>query len=539
MRVPNCDEESQGTYDSNSHQNDNNPGLIIIGKSSKAKISNISSSLQKIESSENSTMSSERPNTVANIPSSAKLANIQNFYLRSVHDEPAFILNVKRSRSKSELCPSSGSICILQLDEISQNNDSHTEDDTNYIKESGPVPEPLTLWFALKIIFRLFTRIGDLGTDIWVLYTAYVTEGQEDFFVWLLCFQFLPILLLLIHRWMSTETTWSFVRTILLDILHISQLKELVRSLVLGVYTDEFFVIHSTEALLTGFPEAVLQYLAVLRLEDQGAGWTQTKIVLLVSTFFSAISVGNSMYGFEAQIHDIQGMDKSECYMFLDTLLLMSYFALDMIINLYIVALGIHFYFPWGCLILTWRYFYRSILNFAVYYDRGAIWRQPQSKKEVDSEHTSQSCGAMLVFGFLAAGPIQFLTDLPFNHDLAFRGGKWLFALHFGAVVDFAAILAVAYMDDGIMNLYWLIACIVMQVLKGILDLTIYVPMLLAENTAAILEIVEDNVHRRLSRLANAGNSKPARLRASSLPPIRAFTGFKQVTDLSGKINIV
>jgi len=535
MLVPNCDEESLETYDSNYHQSENNPGLIVMVKSSKANISHISSSLQKIESSESSPMSSERPDTFAN--NSAKLANIHTYYLRNVNDEPQFISNVTRSRSKSELYPASGSICILQLDETSQNNDSCTKDDTDYIKESGPVPEPRTLWFALKIIFRLFTRIGDLGTDIWVLYTAYVTEGQEDFFVWLLCFQFLPIPLLLIHRWTSTETTWSFVRTILLDILHISQLKELVRSVILGAYTDEFFVIHSTEALLTGFPEAVLQYLAVLRLEDQGTGWTQTKIVLLVSTFFSAISVGNSMYGFEAQIYDIQDMDKSEWDKFLDTLLLMIYFALDMIINLYIVALGIHFYIPWGCLILTWRYVYRSILNFAVYYDRGAIWRQPQPEKEVNTDHTSHSCAAMLVFGFLAAGPIQFLTDLPFNHDIAFRGGKWLFVLHSGAVVDFTAILAVGYMDDGIINLYWLIACLVMQVLKGILDLTIYVPMLLAENTPAILEMVENNVHRRLSRLANAGISKPLRRRANSLPPIRAFTGFKEVTDLSGKIN--
>jgi len=544
MRVPNYDEESHKTFDSNNHEKDNNPGLIIIGKSSKAKLSNISSSLQKIESSKSITMSSERPDTVANIPTVAKLAHIQSLYLRNVIDDPEFISNFTRSRcrsnrSNSELCLSSGSICILQLDEIIQNNDSHTEDDTDYIEESGQVPEPLTLKFALKLIFRLFTRIGDLGTDIWVLHIAYVTEGQEEFFVWLLCFQFLPIPLLLIQRWMSIETTWSFLSTILLDILHISQLKELYRSLMLGVFTDDFFIIHSTEALLTGFPEAVLQWLAVLGLEDQGVGWTQTKIMLLVSTLFSAISVGNSMNGFEAQIHDIQGVDKSACSNFLSTLLLMIYFALDVLINLYIIALGIHFYIPWGCVVLTWRYFYRSTLNFAVYYNRGSIWRQPQPKKEVDSEETSHSCAAMLIFGFLAAGPIQFLTDLPFNHDLAFRGGKWLFALHFGAVVDFAAILAIVYMDDGIINLYWLIACLVMQVSKGILDLTIYVPMLLAENTAAILEIVEDNVHRRLSRLAKAGNSKPVLQRANSLPSIRSSTGIKKVTDHSGKVNVV
>jgi len=152
---------------------------------------------------------------------------------------------------------------------------------------------------------------------------------------------------------MSNDTAWSFLRTILMDILHLSQLKELFRSLMFGVYTDDFFVIHSTEALLTGFPEAVLQYLAVLRLESQGSGWTERKIILLVSTFFSAISVGNSMYGFEAQIYDIQDLDKSVCYQYVDTWLLMLYFSLDIVINLFIVALCIHFYISWGCLILT------------------------------------------------------------------------------------------------------------------------------------------------------------------------------------------
>jgi len=171
------------------------------------------------------------------------------------------------------------------------------------------------------------------------------------------------------------------------------------------------------------------------------------------------------------------------------------------------------------------------MLNFAVYYDRGAIYRKKQSTEEVKAEEASTSCAAMLAFGFLLAGPIQLLTDLPFNHDIAFKGGKWLFALHFGAIIDFAAVLAVAYIDDGSFNAYWLLSCVLLQVLKGVLDLTIYVPMLLSDDTIDIVDIVEHDVQRRLSRLVQPRNSNLfLRQRSKSLPPIRNFAGFNQVT---------
>jgi len=57
-----------------------------------------------------------------------------------------------------------------------------------------------------------------------------------------------------------------------MDVAHLTQVKELLEFFKLGKYTNEYFVIHPTETLLTAFPEAVLQYLIILRLENDGIG---------------------------------------------------------------------------------------------------------------------------------------------------------------------------------------------------------------------------------------------------------------------------
>lgn len=534
MRTSNFDVEGNESHESSVHKRDNTSGVIIM--------ETISTPINDAHTSESGSTPTNRVfsirlDTVGRPTSAERNMTVKrNFSLRNVEDEPAFSNVLRRSNTDFSLQSKSGlslspNAFRIKLETFDQESKISSEDDADHTEESGPIPQPLTLFFVLRVLTRLVTRIGDMGTDIWVLHTAYVTAGQEDFFLWLLCFQFLPIPLLLIHRLTTNDSVLSFLRALLMDLLHLSQLKELIRSLQLGTYTDAFVMIHSTEALLTGFPEAVLQYLVVLKLEEEGTGWTTNKIILLVSTFFSAISVGNSMYGFESQIHDIQDMknfEKSDCQKYLETSLLNLYFAMDMVMNLFIVALCLHFYIPFGCAILTWRYFYRSMLNFAVYYDRGAIWRNKKDVWEEDKkQEKTHSCSAMLVFAFFAAGPIQLLTDLPFNHDLAFKGGEWLFALHFGAVLDLAAVLSVGYFVDNIVDSYLFLSCVVLQVFKGVIDLTVYVPMLLADNTAEIVGTVEQNIQRRLSRLVQPRtNNDMLRERSHSLPPMRNFTGF-------------
>jgi len=379
--------------------------------------------------------------------------------------------------------------------------------------------QTITIFFLVRIIFGLVTRFGDIGTDIWVLYISYVTEDQKKFFYWLLAFQFLPLPLLLLFRFMSKDTIWTFLGNCFLDATHLSQIRELMRSIKLGSYTDEFFMIHTTEAMLTGFPEAVLQYFVILNLQQEDEeviNWTNETIILLVSTIFSAICVGYSLHGFEMEIYNILDQHKDSCHKFMDTWLLFLYFALDSVVNLLIISLWIYNYTPWGSIFLSWRYFYRSILNFSVYFERGCIYKKTEDEQE---DWAPDSYIAMLLFAFFMAGPMQLLTDLPFNHDLAFSGKWGLFALHFGGILDLAAVLVVGNIVNDNVSDILVICAILMQLIKLIIDYYIYIPMLLSDEVPRILQILEHDVSRRLSRLAlSSSHSRQKRQRSTSLP---------------------
>jgi len=187
MRPSRVDEKSNENNDSCLHQRDNNSGIIIMERISETnKIVDIPCSVKE-------TVLPIRLDTFDNPTSSARHASVRIVSLRNQNDDPAFNIMQRRSntdfssfreQNTRDLSGYSTPVCIA-LESINQDKYTSSEDGTDHShsKEFGPVQEPRTLYFSLRVIYRFVTRIGDMGTDIWVLYTAYVTEGEEDFFL--------------------------------------------------------------------------------------------------------------------------------------------------------------------------------------------------------------------------------------------------------------------------------------------------------------------------------------------------------------------